>query len=303
MYKYRRPEDGLLYKTVQQHLETFLAERRAEEPATGRAPIPKHVEEELRAFLRCGVLAHGFLKLHCAECKTDHLLGFSCRKRGFCSSCGAKRAEETAIHLTENVLPPTAYRQYVLTFPHPMRFWLAASKKLLTKIHRIAGDEYTRFYSRKAAATLHPETGGVTFVQRFGSSLNLNVHFHSVVIEGVFNVSQSNGQDDNGKPKYFQQAGPDDANVGEILACIVKRTLKVLRNSGYLNKEGEPCEFPAKLDPDFDAPSSLADAVFASSRNRIAFGPRAGQMVRRIGPAFGYEEEISHLLCLRGVQA
>jgi hypothetical protein len=90
--------------------------------------------------------------------------------------------------------------------------------------------------------------------------------------------------------------GFEDRNV---YASIVKRTIKVLRNGGYLNKEGEPCEFPAKLDPNFDAPSSLADAAFASSRNRIAFGPRAGQMVGCLGPAFGYEEEIPFVVSTR----
>ena len=34
------------------------------------------------AFLECGILAHGFLRLHCAECGHDKLLAFSCKRRG-----------------------------------------------------------------------------------------------------------------------------------------------------------------------------------------------------------------------------
>jgi hypothetical protein len=34
---------------------------------------PRFVEQELRAYLRCGVLAHGFLRLHCDACKLDRL--------------------------------------------------------------------------------------------------------------------------------------------------------------------------------------------------------------------------------------
>jgi hypothetical protein len=39
---------------VQQELETFLASTAARE-----RPVPRFVARELRAFLRCGILAHG----------------------------------------------------------------------------------------------------------------------------------------------------------------------------------------------------------------------------------------------------
>ena len=37
-----------------------------------------------------------------------------------------------------------------------------------------------------AAGLLDPESGAVTFQQRFGSALNLNLHYHSLVLDGVF---------------------------------------------------------------------------------------------------------------------
>jgi hypothetical protein len=40
--------------------------------------VPRFVEQELRAFLRCGVLALGFLRLHCDHCGHDRLVPFSC---------------------------------------------------------------------------------------------------------------------------------------------------------------------------------------------------------------------------------
>jgi hypothetical protein len=39
------------------------------------------------------------------------------------------------------------------------------------------------------------ETGMVTSVQRFGGSLNLHVHFHTLVLDGVF-VSDADGSCD-----------------------------------------------------------------------------------------------------------
>ncbi len=42
------------------HLKTFL--RRAQR--AGRH-VPRFVERELRSFVQCGVLAHGFLRVYC----------------------------------------------------------------------------------------------------------------------------------------------------------------------------------------------------------------------------------------------
>lgn len=50
-----RPEETLLYKLVAEHLETFLAESREKH----ERPLPRYVERELRAYLRCGILVHG----------------------------------------------------------------------------------------------------------------------------------------------------------------------------------------------------------------------------------------------------
>lgn len=46
------------------------------------------------AFLECGILAHGFLRLRCADCAYEKLVAFSCKKRGFCPACGARRRQK-----------------------------------------------------------------------------------------------------------------------------------------------------------------------------------------------------------------
>jgi hypothetical protein len=62
-YERRRPEETTLYQVVQEHLESFLAQVGAE---TG-ASLPDFVKAEFDAFLECGILAHGFLRLRCAR--------------------------------------------------------------------------------------------------------------------------------------------------------------------------------------------------------------------------------------------
>jgi len=63
-------------------LESFLAKARE----LG-APVARFVERELRAYLDCGILARGFLRLHCDACGRDRLLAFSCKGRALCPSC------------------------------------------------------------------------------------------------------------------------------------------------------------------------------------------------------------------------
>jgi len=62
-YARRRPERTPLYGIVAGHLETWLAER-----SLGDRPIATYVEEELRAYLRCGILSFGFARARCGTC-------------------------------------------------------------------------------------------------------------------------------------------------------------------------------------------------------------------------------------------
>jgi hypothetical protein len=75
--------------------------------------------------------------------------------------------------------------------------------------------------ARRARARA-PRTGAVTFVQRFGGALNLNVHFHCVIPDGVF------VRDGEGTP-FLALSGPSDAEVQEVLGRIVRRLRKLVR--------------------------------------------------------------------------
>ena len=98
-----RPEQTTLYRLVQQHAATFIAETEAAgDRGRSAAERPK---AEFDAFLECGILAHGFLRLRCADCGHDRLVAFSCKRRGFCPSCGARRMAQAAAHLVDHVIP------------------------------------------------------------------------------------------------------------------------------------------------------------------------------------------------------
>jgi hypothetical protein len=102
VYRRRRPTATPFYPIVQHPLETFLA-RAAEAGPWG---VAGWVEEDFRAYLRCGILAHGFARVRCDDCAAERLVAFSCKGRGVCPSCNARRMVEVAAHLNDHVLPP-----------------------------------------------------------------------------------------------------------------------------------------------------------------------------------------------------
>ena len=101
------------------------------------ASVPAGVERDFRAYLRCGILAHGFARARCAGCGYDFLIAFSCASRGVCPSCNARRMVETAAHLVDHVLPPLAVRQWVLSVPKRLRPFLHHNPAIASAVLRI----------------------------------------------------------------------------------------------------------------------------------------------------------------------
>jgi hypothetical protein len=87
-------------------LKTFLARQREH----GRL-VPRFVERKLSAFLDCGILARGFLRVHCDVCRLHRVVPYSCKCRGFCPSCCGRRMADTAAHLVARVFPEVRVRQ------------------------------------------------------------------------------------------------------------------------------------------------------------------------------------------------
>lgn len=68
------------------------------------------MEDEFDAYLKCGLLEHGFLRIECDAGQAEKLVAFSCKRRGFCPSCGARRMAETAALLVGDILPQQPVR-------------------------------------------------------------------------------------------------------------------------------------------------------------------------------------------------
>jgi hypothetical protein len=184
-YEPRDPVQSVLYHVVQDHFETFRAQAASLRDGEG---LPQFVEREFREFLTCGCLAAGFARFRCDGCAYERLVPFSCKGRGFCPSCGGRRMAERAAHIVDHVLPDVSIRQWVLSLPYRLRYMLAWDHDLCRAVVGV----YVRavFSFLRARARRHGvadgQSGAVVIIQRFGGALNLNVHVHALVIDGVF---------------------------------------------------------------------------------------------------------------------
>jgi len=218
-YSRRTPEGTVLHELVARHAQTMLAELRDADPDGGG--LPRYVERELAAYLRCGVLAHGFARVRGQACGDEIVVAFSCKRRGICSSCTSPRMADTAAHLVDHVLPRAPYRQYrqwVLTVPKPLRLRLARDPAWTSWVGQLAVRAIGAWQRRVARARgmRAPRTGAVMFVQRFGGRVNLNVHCHVVIPDGVF------VDDDRDGLAFAMHPVPTSADVLAILDRIVR---------------------------------------------------------------------------------
>ena len=101
------------------------------------ASLPGSVRDEFDAYLCCGRLEYGFIPAKCQACRFEHLAAFSCKLRGFCPSCAARRMVDSSSYLLEQVIPHVPMRQWVVSFPWPLRLVFAARPDWLTKVLRI----------------------------------------------------------------------------------------------------------------------------------------------------------------------
>lgn len=277
-YKRHEPEKTLLYQTVQEHLATFLAQCEASERT-----VPSFVKKEFEEYLRCGILAHGFARVYCSECRYDRLVAFSCKRRGFCGSCMVRRMSETAAHLVDSVIPEIPTRQWVLSVPAPLRFLMAYDSEVLNVVLNTFLNTVFAWLRKKAksqgaidnASQAYP--GAVTFVQRFGSALNLNVHLHCQFSDGVFI------ENDSGFVSFHRTPSPTLEETREISEKVARRMHK------WLQKRMQDSDEQA-----FGHEEPLLAACYASSiRYLTALGQRAGQPLMRVidGPEKPFDTE------------
>jgi hypothetical protein len=266
-YSRHAPEQTLLYALVQAHYPDFL-ERLAQEDRA----VPEYVREEFDEFLRCGVLHHGFLRVACEHCHAERLVAFSCKKRGFCPSCGARRMAESGKHLVEDVFGSRPVRQWVLSVPYPLRFLFANKPAAIGPVLGIVQRVIAGWLADQAGVErASAQCGAVTLIQRFGSALNLNVHFHMLWLDGVYEANAVRPE----RPRLRRVHAPTSAQLMQLADTIARRVCRHLAKRGWLEGEEEPAFLTDSVAGDDDL-----DALRMSSITyRVATGQHAGRKV------------------------
>ena len=183
-----------------------------------------------RKYLACGILANGFARARCAGCGYDFLIAFSCKGPGIYPSCNTRRMVETAAHLNELIFPQVPVRQWVLSFPKRLRYFLARNSELLNRVLRIFLNSVEKVLLLCSLNALnHARLGAVTFVHRFGSALNGHIHFHCCVIDGVFSVE--------GEALQFHQAIVTREAIAKVQAEVRVWVLRLFKRRALLSPE------------------------------------------------------------------
>jgi hypothetical protein len=178
LYNPRHPERTLIYQTIAEHFETWHELASAGQfDGQGDHHTPKpYVRQAFRKYLECGIFAHGFARAWCDDCGHDYFVAYSCKGRGVCPSCNTRRMVETAAHLTDHVFPRLPVRQWVLSVPKRLRYFMQRDGAVLGMVLRI----FLRVIAQSISvncpgaadvnkAALH--FGAIAFIHRFGSSI------------------------------------------------------------------------------------------------------------------------------------
>src|SRR5208283_1742996 len=137
---------------------------------------------------------------------------------------------------------------------------------VLTALGRVFVDAIFASYRRRAKrrGVADGQCGVINFVQRFGS-MNLNVHFHVVVLDGVFT------RDADAGVQFHPAAAPTREALEALVQRVHDRSLAWLRRRGYLDER--PIDERSNEPP---AQTALdACAAIAIGRGQVATLPNA----------------------------
>ena len=194
--------------------------------------LPFHLEREFKKYLTCGIPSYGMARLQCPCCQKDKFVAFSCKGRTICPSCTGRRTADTAKHLLEEVIPAVAVRQWVLSMPYSFRFLLSTNSEFLRKALSIYHRTINRHYQQKAKKLnlINPKVGAITVIQRFGQALNLNAHFHTLYMDGVFHENILGEE-------VFYEIIPTHEEVVEVTGILKKRLERLMAREKNADSE------------------------------------------------------------------
>lgn len=124
--------------------------------------------------------------------------------------------------------------QWVLSFPFQLRFLLARHPELMSKVLGIVYRTLSTHLIKKAGYTkTSAQTGSVTLIQRFGSALNLNVHFHILFLDWIYT------EDGHGKQRFHRVKALTHDELTTLVHILSHRIARSLEKQGLLERDAE----------------------------------------------------------------
>ena len=126
----------------------------------------------------------------------------SCQKRGFCPSCGAKRAAAFAAFLVDEVIEQVGHTMWTFSLPKMIRSYFHYHPELRGKLCRAAYETVQEMMAAAAVGSEGFRTGVVAVTATSGDLLNLNSHVHAIAPRG--------GWDEDGADEVvYERKGPN----------------------------------------------------------------------------------------------
>ena len=224
--------------------------------------LPAFIGKAFAASIASGQLGRGFIRLHCPGYKTDQVIAFSCKSSGLRPSRDGKWMTEEAEHLVDHVIPQVPIRQWVITFPHDLRYLLAWNPQVRTGVLSAFMRAVRAHYVREAALAgiTDAQIGAVSIAQRFNSAIDLGSHWHVLFADGVWHG-------DNAAPQFWLAPPLGTLDVADVLWDAEIRIRRYLRKRGWLTRKDDP---NVKQNPVL---ASFQQASMSDQKRRERLGP------------------------------
>lgn len=218
----RFPQGGILHGLLADKFAGYHERRlRRKQPVT--------ILPDVNAYLDCGNIKRSKATLECIKCRIQREFPLSCKRRNFCEACGRRRQRDRSKFLRRQVIGDTPMRLWTTTLPHPARTFLGGEPDLTTAVLGAVLRRITRYirlsikhaHGLKSVKIVH--TGAITIIQRVGTDLDGNLHFHSLFTDGAF---VRLGADED--LTFLELPKPTDEDVAEIAWDIAKGVRKEL---------------------------------------------------------------------------
>jgi len=162
-------------------------------------------------------------------------------------------------------------RQWVLSFPFQLRFLFASHSGVMGEVLGIVYRVITSYLINKAGLTHKTaHTGAVTLIQRFGSALNLNIHFHMLFLDGVYIDSETRAP-----PQFHWVKAPTSDELTQLVHTIARRVGRYLERRGLLERDIDNSYLTSEAVDD----DPLHQLLGHSITYRISVGPNQGRKV------------------------